>query len=481
MDTHALQQQRNRLRRGAVYALLLIWVAGGFGFIDSWTEAITPKPDYYNVLFEELARQHFLTTGTTTLVKEDSNTLQFFEKQYNLRNQKYGFPSTSVNVPESELLQFSYVPGGFGISGTSVEEILSQQTSPIFRFTEPSGSPLALWVYSKQQGILACVFYEFLDPIVLKAEPPSPDYRIIESLDREGVKILHGSLPTGKVVPIHAYLLPLGEMRLENLDRHSSKEPDLRRFDFALPLLFGSRAKGMGSSPYMSDKGTIKVLRAEAALPFNVTRWCFRWLVLPLGLLWFLMSFKRVTKLYQRYRSTVEAHMPVRLAYRIGFLDFLSGNLETRMREAITGSRAEQSLLITKQKEDAERRSLKEELQAYRGQLEISAEQVKRFDKVLLGGSIEELRRLAVLYRPIVEQRQDQLEIEQQKAREREREIRRLESELETIPLEQRNQEAREAWSLYQLAKSIEDARGRLKLLKEARKKLPRELRPDRF
>jgi hypothetical protein len=151
------------------------------------------------------------------------------------------------------------------------------------------------------------------------------------------------------------------------------------------------------------------------------------------------------------------------------------------MREAIMDSRAEHSLLTIKQKEDAERQVLKEELQAYREQLEISAEQVKRFDEVLHGGSIEELRRLAALYRPVVEQKQDELEMEQQKSREREREIRRLESELETIPLEQRNQEAREAWSLFQQTKGIEDAREKLRLLKEARKKLPRELRPERF
>jgi len=85
--------------------------------------------------------------------------------------------------------------------------------------------------------------------------------------------------------------------------------------------------------------------------------------------------------------------------------------------------------------------------------------------------SLSELRRLTALY-------QEKRERENQIAREQEREIQWLESEFEAVP-ETKRDEAREAWLLYQRAKSCDDPKEKLHQLKEARKKLPKELRTE--
>ena len=91
------------------------------------------------------------------------------------------------------------------------------------------------------------------------------------------------------------------------------------------------------------------------------------------------------------------------------------------------------------------------------------------------------MRNLRDGYRPVIERQIEELEREKQRLRERERDIQRLESELETLPAEKRENEAREAWALYELAQAAQDQKEKLHWLKEARKKMPKELRPDRF
>lgn len=91
------------------------------------------------------------------------------------------------------------------------------------------------------------------------------------------------------------------------------------------------------------------------------------------------------------------------------------------------------------------------------------------------------MRRLAAELDQIAEQRTRAREERATRVREQQREIQRLELELKMIPAEKRGGDAAAAWMLYQQAQSTLDAKVKLDLLKEARKKVPKELRPDRF
>ena len=78
----------------------------------------------------------------------------------------------------------------------------------------------------------------------------------------------------------------------------------------------------------------------------------------------------------------------------------------------------------------------------------------------------------------LVQQQQEQIEREQQTAREQMRQIHRLESEFTVIPPEERAAVSN-AWALYEQACAISDPRKRLEMLKSARKLLPKEFRVD--
>lgn len=67
LDIKVLVQKRNRLRRGAVYAWILLAASFAVGFTDSLVERIASKPDYYQVVMSEVGRGHFSSTGTTTI------------------------------------------------------------------------------------------------------------------------------------------------------------------------------------------------------------------------------------------------------------------------------------------------------------------------------------------------------------------------------------------------------------------------------
>ncbi len=480
MDQRALQQQRNRLLRGAALALTLISMSLGLGFIPSWAEAIAPKPDRHKVFVAELARLHFLATNTPTIVKEEAGTLEFFERQYNTRNEHLGSPAAKVTAPVEALLSFSYLAGVMDLKATP-EEVQRRQV------TNPSATlamyPLSLWVYSKHEGLMACFSCVIVSPALLNNPPPWLDPNNLLTVDWSNVVSVEGSLPNGEFMftPVVADLLPFGDLRLEKLDRNSKEDPDLSRFDYMLPLAYihGSNIV----PPHVSGKETIAQLRFMAAFPFHLIRWSFRLLILPTGLLWLSWRLLGLSKLNRRYRLELEAGTPATMIpARIGFFRFLlSRDLEGQTLKAIIEARAMQRLSQARQREESGRQELIDELREYRGRLELAGDAGGRFDEVLSGGSTEELRELRDRYRPVIERQIEELEREKQRQREREREIQWLESELETLPLEKRTNEAREAWALYEVAQTARDEKEKLHWLKEARKNIPKELRPDRF
>lgn len=237
------QQKRLRLKRNTLYASIIVLIGGCFGFVDRLAERLAPKPDYYKLFFTELARQATLATGTPTIIKQDEDTLKFFENEYNRRNAKLGLAEGKVVPSDKGLLQFSYAPGmieqlGPGLSLMPSSEILRTNARPVIWEDEEGMRPLVVWTYSKRETLLACFVYQLLTadhPLVRR--PPSPDLRIIQNIDWKGVVSVQGSIPKVKVFPEHAYLLPLGDMKLENLDPRAQEMPNLAVPYLALPMV----------------------------------------------------------------------------------------------------------------------------------------------------------------------------------------------------------------------------------------------------
>src|SRR5438309_1548187 len=130
VTAQCLQGKRGRLKRSALYALVLTMTGCGFGFVGRLTNRVAPKPDYYRLLFTELARQTFLQTSTPTIVKENENTLALFEREYNARNAKQGLPSERLSAPKNSLMTYSYLPDAFEAIGARTVEI------PFYRIIE---------------------------------------------------------------------------------------------------------------------------------------------------------------------------------------------------------------------------------------------------------------------------------------------------------------------------------------------------------
>lgn len=480
MDYRDLQRRRDALLRGAGISLALALAAIGIGCFPSLAEAIAPKPDYYRILMAELAREHFLATNTPTVVKEEAETLEFFGSQYDVRSKHLGSPPAEVFAPREGMLSFSYLAGVMDLRVISEEVLQREDTNPSATLVMP---PLAFWVYSKQEGLMACFSCVIVDRALLNNPPPWLDLNNLQTVDWSGVVSAEGPFPNGEFifVPIHADLLPFGDLKLENLDSGSKQDPDLRRFDRVLPLAYFHGPKIQ--PPRVSGEKTIARLRSAAAFPVRLIRWSSRFLILPAGLSWLFLRLWGLRELRRRYCSAMRAKDPgTQRPARISFFRFLaSRDLEGWQAETVAEARAMQYLSLVRRREECERREMIDELREYRSQLDLVDDEVGRFDEVLNGGSTEELRRLRDMYRPVIERRIEELEKERQRLREREREIRWLESEIETIPLEKRENEAREAWALYERARASSDQSEKLRWLKEARKRVPRGLRPDRF
>src|SRR5258708_4075003 len=144
-NQRAIERKRNRRVRGIVYAGMLAVSAAAVGFIDSCGEAVASKPDYYRIVFEELAHHHFLYTNAPIILKEDPKTLEFFQSQYDRANRHLGVPTSEVTAPESGLLTFDYIPGGTGLKWLSDEELT---TVPDYNAINVR-STVVLWSYSR--------------------------------------------------------------------------------------------------------------------------------------------------------------------------------------------------------------------------------------------------------------------------------------------------------------------------------------------
>jgi hypothetical protein len=478
-----LQQQRNWLVGVAATAILSLAVSLAVAFVDPWTEAFAGRPDYYRILLDEMARQHYFTTGTVTIVKEAGDVMDLFGRQYNLRNQRYGFPETSVAWPEKSVLAFTYVPGGGGLSALPLEEMAAKRKNPTLTFTEGSLQPVAIWVYSAEQRLLACVFYDLADEETLR----NPGLRFFQTIDAASVTRIYGpfSFADSKVTPTAAYLVPLGDLKLENLGPLSKEDPSLQRLDFALPLLVDSSHVLAMVPPRFTDQNTIARLRQQAMAPFRSTRSTARWLALPICLSVVVWSWWRLARLRQYHHAAIASYLvPGQETPRIGPLRFLLKDLNAQMWRRMNEPAALKYQTIARERvrerEVDEIAELHAELLGHRERPELPTDLADRIDQALPGGSLSELRLLVGECRRFIGQRRALEEAKDRRVRDWEREIQRLQRELEAVPPDKRG-EAKEAWTLYLQAQAVDDLKERLHWLKEARKRLPKQFRPEPF
>lgn len=210
LDARAIQTRRKWHLRLLLLAAVALAVSTMVSTSDTWVDRIAPGPDLYAILFDELARQHYLSTTTTTIVKEQDNTFELFERRYALRNQKLNLPQSRVTEPVDALANFSYVPGGNGLTEVPLEQVLWQHKNPTIQFTEPSGPPEVVWFYSKRERLLVVFCYEMIEQESVSDPLGKPDPRVIETIDWFGAVATHGYVPYRKGVAVHAYLLPFG-------------------------------------------------------------------------------------------------------------------------------------------------------------------------------------------------------------------------------------------------------------------------------
>ncbi len=469
-----LQRKRARLKRGALYALVVIVTGCVFGFVDRLTRRIVPKPDYYKLLFTELARQNYLQTGTPTIVKEDEHTLALFEEEYNLRNAKYGFSNEQVVPPKVSVLQYSYPPGMLDLIGKGIVEvpftrIVQEQARLMIWHNEPGWHPLVVWVYSREEQLLACFVYVLVTPDhPFSIHPPRGDARIIRPIDRNGVVSVQGSIPDFKVFPEHAYLIPLENLKLGNLDPRAKDVPNFWVLYHVLPGVLGSGNDGTNAPETPTAGETLALIRARAMRPFTLTRRVLRLGILPLGVLWFGLSFWRLRKLHQQFNEQIEEAASSHL---LGFARFLTADLDSEVSTAEREAHDARERELSAERERNEIEGMKEEILTLVADGRLAPDKAHRIDHALASDSLVELRELIARYRRT---REHEAEI----ARERQREIQWLESEFEAIPIIDRS-EIPDAWNLYQQALNFDEAKVRLHWLKEARKKLPREFRAE--
>ena len=198
LPAQRLQRKRGPLQLTSLFAAAVILAGCSFGFVASLTRWVSPKPDYYRLLFTELARQTSLQTGTPTIVKEETNTLAMFEREYNLRNKSYGLPSQRIVRPKNSLMQYSYplgTPIGDGVVEISFSRIVQEQTRPFIAHNEAGWHPVVIWVYSREEALLACFVHILQTPDhPFSNQPPTPgsDARTIR-ICRSGLMLARGS------------------------------------------------------------------------------------------------------------------------------------------------------------------------------------------------------------------------------------------------------------------------------------------------
>lgn len=453
--TDEIVERRGLLRRRLV-RWVIVAVAAGFAMSPWFLSAVLPEPDPYRVLLGELASAHFRATSTSTVVKEYSDLRGLFVDEYRKRNARRGLAPVDLPAP-GDLWSYSYVPGGNDITAYTYADLASTSERPTMVVTDPSDPPFVVWIYSKEQNGLAVFVFERFVHDVFEGKPPTPDPRMFLDYDSGGTIASYGPAPKERLIYVHAWLLSLGghDARTLLYGERISQADVLNlipvvvkvsaREEFIPPVFAGTpldRARETVRRPTRYVRIALLLLVAVAAI---------------------LAARAMVSLVRLRREFTQVASM--------GLGAFLFGDPESIARREREESRAAAIASAAKRREEAERVTLLTEIATLIDCPceDLSNDELRELRNRLVAEaaerSEEEVRALLIV-------------------QEREREIHRLEVELGTIPIEAASDEAHDArpsWELLQQALSETELRERLELLKEARRLLPKEYRPDRF
>ncbi len=206
-----------------------------------------------------------------------------------------------------------------------------------------------------------------------------------------------------------------------------------------------------------------------------------------------LYSLIKLQRLYSEYESqfelgTLGAQASPGGSVEVGLFRFLTADLRflttklyAQAREMHkTGLECERER-AEKERERVELQHLRQRLRGYRESQAVEPDEAERIDRALLTGSPEEIRRMVEdLDARLLERASDAME-RTFRSKAVERTTQRIQAEFEGLPPDKLENEAKDARDMYQQAQAERDARTKLRLLKEARKKIPKALRPERF
>ncbi len=471
-----LRRRRNRLRAWALLAALLLLAAGWFGARGWWRQRDLPRHDYYRALLSGLAEQHYRVTGTTTILKENEQVLEYLSRLYARKAQRDRLPAEAATVASAGVRIFAFQPGLDGWQLYPFDRLAEFQQAPSQTFDKPSGPPLALWLFSRSEQALAVIFNEI--PVV--DDLVKPGLRIIEPVNQSGAMLVAGEFKSEMVVLNLVYLLPLAQLRLDATDGGIESGAAFDRFIGAVPLLFGIGRRN-SATPLRLDSYEAYAPVYDLLPPFSLTlAWAARWVVVPFVLLWLAVLWWRMQRTRQAWQALLAHSHPHEAAQlHFGFTRFLTADLiaVTKQRLDATVEQKHREALL--QEESLRREQLKREARHYSMMLAQFKQEEPACDEAwLMQASPAELEEATARLCQQAEQQQAQADREQQASRERARQLLWLESEFDAIPSDKRPAVA-EAWTLYEQACAANDPVKRLEMLKSARKLLPKEFRSE--
>jgi len=472
-----LRRNRNRLRRSALIAGLILFASGLIGMIGWHWQRSPPRPDYYKILVTDLAEQHHRLTGTATIARENERALDYLDRLYNRKARRDKRPEESVSVDHNGLLHFSFLPGTIGWVVYPFAYLAEQRTAPSMAFTEPSGKPLALWVFSRPERALAIVFAE--EPVVEDLADPGP--RIIETINRSGAVAVAGEFESAEVALVHAYLLPLDKLQLDAPGAWAGDTAALEQVVGSVPLLFGVGAGSATGRTRLDAGQSLARLVTASGVFFDVAA-IMRWVVLPAALLWSAWTLLRLRRVRREWNNNllsrvVQGNQTVPC---FGFFRFLTADLIIEAGRLLAEAAEQRREEASQHQEQLRREGFVTEIRDCLKMLARLGQGSPCDEGWLAGATTVEMEEMAARCRQLVEQHQEQVEGEQQAARERARQIHWLESEFAAIPPEKR-MEVPGAWALYEQACAVSDPGKRLEKLKAARKLLPKEFRSEQL
>lgn len=487
-ESGGFTQARRRLAAEAAFACIIAAVSLTVGLSRPLARSVTPSPDPFTLIAAEVASAHYRRTGTPSVVRKVASVRDFMEDQYRERCERVRLASLLAVVPEPPASRFAangaFAPpagsvGQFGYSPTGPDlELVSfpqARTEAPFSVELPdrAGPPVAVFVFAAGENALGLVCYQLADRSL---QAPPGDHRIIAPIGSEGVVHSFGSAALAvDAFPSHAFIVSLEGIGLE---RAASSEPPSGLDSLAgfVPLLLNP-ASPSGNQAIDLAGSNARVARA-CEKPTAFLRGGLLILVLPGSVLWIAAVFVRLFRLRARFTQAVMAQAAGAAPAVAG--RFLARDLDGQIESVREAAASERRAGLASEAADARRASLTDELRKLATRFSGDDTEADIARNALEDGTEDAL--VAAVTR--LEARLAELEAREAEARARkrelEREIERITAEFEAIPLDARG-EAGEAWQLFTAARVIEDARARLKALKDARKRLPKHFRSGSF